>query len=642
MKLGTRSISWSFAWPWLLGFVLTVYLGLNGGGFDPIVSDQVGIAIWWLVLLAVAVGAVPGGRQGPLALTALGLFAALALWTALSLRWTESTEKTAADVALVTTYLGVFALALLARRRGTANHYVAAVASGIFVVTAVALLARLHPAWFPDAAETGRFLESGRERLSYPLDYWNGLAALISIGLPLLLHLASEARHAALRGLAAAALPAMVLALFLTLSRAGIAAGAIAVAVYLLLAHDRLPKALNLAIAAAGGGLLILLASRRDALTEGLATETAHSQGDSLLLLTILVCLGVGAIVAALALRRGERPGWTRISRNGSLAVVGVVIAAALVAFFAANGPHRLSNAWDEFKQPATGSYQGTSRLGEVGGENRYQLWASALREFEDDPFHGTGANTFQFWWTRDTDVGTAILDTHQLYLQVLGELGIVGFLLLLAFVLLTLGWGGVQALRAGPRARSWLAAAVAGSTVLWVTSLVDWTWKLPIIPVATLLLIAVTITAGDGGEGKRSPSPLAIPWRLGVALVSLLAILAIAIPLTGTSLVRDSQEEARAGDPEAALADARSAQNVQPGAATPRMQEALILESQGEIEAAAEAARAATEREPTNWRTWLLRSRIEAQRGRPRAALAAYRTAKSLNPLSSVFIRTG
>ncbi|HYC82799.1 MAG TPA: O-antigen ligase family protein, partial [Solirubrobacterales bacterium] len=477
---------------------------------------------------------------------------------------------------------------------------------------------------------------------SYPLDYWNGLAALISIGLPLLLHLASEARHAVVRGLAAAALPAMILALFLTLSRAGIAAGVIAVAVYLLLAHDRLPKALILAIAGAGGGLLILLASRRDALTEGLATETAHSQGDSLLVLTILVCLGVGAIVAALALRGGERPGWTRISRNGSLAVVGVVIAAALVAFFAVNGPHRLSHAWDEFKQPATGSYQGTSRLGEVGGENRYQLWASALRQFEDDPFHGTGANTFQFWWTRDTDVGTAILDTHQLYLQVLGELGIVGFLLLLAFVLLTLGWGSVQALRAGPRARSWLAAAVAGSTVLWITSLVDWTWKLPIIPVATLLLIAVTVTAGDGGEGERSPSPLAIPWRLGVALVSLLAVVAIAIPLTGTSLVRDSQEEARAGDPEAALADARSAQNVQPGAATPRMQEALILESQGEIEAAAEAARAATEREPTNWRTWLLRSRIEAQRGRPQAALAAYLTAKSLNPLSSVFIRTG
>ena len=639
MKLGTRSISWSFAWPWLLGFVLTVYLGLSGGGFDPIVSDQVGIAIWWIVLLAVAVGAVPGGRRGPMALAALGLFAALAAWTALSLRWTESTEKTAADVALIVTYLGVFALALLARRRGTANHYVAAVAAGIFVIAAVALLARLHPAWFPDAAETGRFLESGRERLSYPLDYWNGLAALISIGLPLMLHLASAARHAIARALAAAALPAMLLALFFTLSRAGIAAGAVAVAVYLLLAHDRLPKVLTLAITGAGGGLLILLASQRDDLNEGLDTATAHSQGNTMLLLTIIVCLVVGAIVLGIAQRGFERPGWSRIGRRAALTGAGVVLLAVLVAFFAANGPHRVSHAWDEFKQPSGSTERGTSRLGDVGGENRYQLWASAVREFDEDPLKGTGANTFQLWWTRDADVSAPILDTHQLYLQVLGELGVVGLALLLAFVFVTLGAGVLLTLRAAPRARSWLAAALAGSTVLWVTSLVDWTWKLPIIPVATLLLIAVTITAADGGEEEeRSPSPLGIPWRVGAAAISLLAVVAIAVPLAGTSLIRDSQAEARAGDPEAALADARSAQNVQPGAATPRVQEALILESQGDVDGAAAAAQAATEREPSNWRTWLLLSRIEAQRGRPKAALATYRVAKTLNPLSPVF----
>jgi len=45
---------------WLLGFGLVVYLGLEGGGFDPIVRNQLGIAIWWGILLGLAIG-------GPLA-----------------------------------------------------------------------------------------------------------------------------------------------------------------------------------------------------------------------------------------------------------------------------------------------------------------------------------------------------------------------------------------------------------------------------------------------------------------------------------------------------------------------------------------------------------------------------------------------
>src|SRR5262245_15699721 len=102
----THSGSWSFAWSWLLGFGLIAYLGFNGGGFDPLVGNQVGIAVWWVLLFAVLVGALPRRRPGTLALCALGLLAAFALWTALSLRWTESTEKTAADVAAVATLLG--------------------------------------------------------------------------------------------------------------------------------------------------------------------------------------------------------------------------------------------------------------------------------------------------------------------------------------------------------------------------------------------------------------------------------------------------------------------------------------------------------------------------------------------------------
>jgi tetratricopeptide (TPR) repeat protein len=111
-------------------------------------------------------------------------------------------------------------------------------------------------------------------------------------------------------------------------------------------------------------------------------------------------------------------------------------------------------------------------------------------------------------------------------------------------------------------------------------------------------------------------------------------------VPLSSSVLVRQSQADARAGDLTAALQKARSAQNAQPGAASPRLQEALLLEAGGDLDGAALAAQAAIDRERTNWRGWFVQSRIEAERGRPRAALRAYRKASSLNPRSPIFAR--
>ena len=112
------------------------------------------------------------------------------------------------------------------------------------------------------------------------------------------------------------------------------------------------------------------------------------------------------------------------------------------------------------------------------------------------------------------------------------------------------------------------------------------------------------------------------------------LIILVLALPTAGIMIYSGLRLRSQG------LADARSAENVQPGAATPRLQQALVLELQSKLPAAAEAARGATERESTNWRTWLVLSRIEAERGRVDAAVAAYREAKSLNPLSPLFDR--
>jgi hypothetical protein len=634
-----RRVDWGAVAVSALGFGLVVYLGLEGGGYDPLVHDRVGIAVWWILLAGVAVGVLPNRHLPRLAWLALAVFAAFVLWTALSLSWTESSERTTADLARLAGYLGALALAVFAAGGANGRRLVAAVGAGVAVVTIVALLSRLHPAWFPEAGQTALFLSSGRERLSYPLNYWNGLAGLIAIGAPLLLQIATDARSILARAVAAAVLPAIALAAFFTLSRGGIAAAIIALAVFLAFTSDRVPKLLTTLLAGAGGAVLIALVTHRDALQHARDNAAAHQQGDEVMLLVAVVCLLAGLVQVgiSLAFSQGRRPRWSIVPRSHALTAVVVASVVALIAAVALDAPGRASDGWSEFKGEE-GPGRGAERLGSVAGESRYQFWGAAVRQNATDPLVGTGSGTFAYWWTRDGDVPEIAQDTHSLYLQTLGELGIVGLALLAAFLAVVLAWGGRNVVRASSEARPYLAAALAGCTAFFLTAIFDWMWQIPVLAVAMLLLAAVLVTAGNERSGGGGALP--IPWRAAVTVAALVAIVVIAIPLASTSLLRQSEADARAGDLDGALQAARSAQNVEPGAASPRLQQALVLEAQGEFDAAAEAALQAKEREPTNWRTWLVLFRIEAERGNADAALRLYRKARSLNPYSELFQR--
>ncbi len=634
-----REVSWAAVAIWLLCFALVAYLGIEGGGYDALVHDQVGIAVWWILLATVAVGALPRRRPGELAWITLGLFAAFTIWTALSLGWTESADKTSADLARVLGYLGIFAIAILSRGFRESQRLIGAVAAGISLVFLIGLLSRLHPAWFPSAGQTGIILED-RERLSYPIDYWNGLAGLIAIGLPLLLQIASGAKTTLMRALAAAAMPAAMLTLFLTLSRGGIAAAVLAVALFLALTSDRLPKLATLLLTGVGGAILVAAANSREALQEGLENDTARHQGGELLLIVLAVCLVVGLVQAALSSSSvaARRPGWTRASRDQALTATIVAVMVAIVAALLLGAPGRISGGWDEFKEGG-GPGSGAGRLGSVSGQSRYQLWSAAVRENKTKPLTGTGSGTFEFWWARDGDTTETVRDTHSLYLQTLGELGIVGFALIIAF-LGAIVLGGIRRLLAAPaRDRPLYAAALAGFAAFCITAMFDWMWQLPALVVAALLLGSILVMPprpASQKDERRSGLPLSL--RVAAVVVALVAIVAIAVPLATTSLVRQSEADVRDGDLPAALGAARSAQNVQSDAAGPRLQQALVLETQGDLPAAAEAARAATERESTNWRTWLVLSRIEAERGMAAAAVRDFRRARSLNPRSTLF----
>ena len=114
--------------------------------------------------------------------------------------------------------------------------------------------------------------------------------------------------------------------------------------------------------------------------------------------------------------------------------------------------------------------------------------------------------------------------------------------------------------------------------------------------------------------------------------------MIVIAIPMASADALLDSQANVQGQNLSGALGDARSAEDIEPYAAAPDLQQAMVLELQGDLTGAVEAARAATEAEPTNWRTWFVLSRVEAKAGNTEASVEAYREARSLNPRSEIF----
>lgn len=159
--------------------------------------------------------------------------------------------------------------------------------------------------------------------------------------------------------------------------------------------------------------------------------------------------------------------------------------------------------------------------------------------------------------------------------------------------------------------------------------------WDLPVIPLATLLLSAALFATP-----RRTPN---LPGtsrarRVSFTVAALAPIGLLAFVLASTSSVEQSRADARAGSLSAALQRAVDAHAVDPNAATPLLQSALVREQAGNIDGATADAREAASREPDNWRTWYVLSRLEAKTGHSEASVAAFTKARDLNPKHPVF----
>jgi hypothetical protein len=631
-----RSLAWGLA------VLLSVYLGLSGGGYDIVVRSEVGLVIWWFVLLGALVGALPHARIPRAGWIAAALLAGFLIWTWIGLSWSDSHELTLDDVCRVSTYLGVFLLGLCVLTPETTRPLVNGLGCGIAIVSAAAVLSKLAPGLFPASAQGNSFYATGR--LGYPFGYPDGVGEYAALGLPLVLYTATSARTLVGRALGAAALQPLLLCLAMTVSRGGIVAALVGVVAFIALAPDRIPRLPTFAITAVGIAALMLALLHRPAVRDSLAAAPAGQRHSMLMILVVVVAVAALAqAVVVIAARRVERPRWLHVSRRGAQAVTAAIVLLVVIVVIVGIASGATGKLWHDFKlwNPPTNSNE-YFRLFSVAGSHRYQYWQVAWKAFTGSPLHGIGSGTFQYYWNAHAGrFAEKIVNAHSLWFETLAETGIVGWLLLAGFFALVAIGGAVRTLRAAGGERTLLATSTAGIVAFCAAASFDWIWQIGVVPIVAMLLAAVTFAArhhpaGQPAASKPRASSALRRWlrpRLLLVPAALLAMVVIAIPLASTVAFRSSQNAVRSGHLQQALADARTAQAIEPGASSPYMQEALVLEQANDISAAAVAIRQAIAHAPNNFLLWLLADPIAVAQDHPGAALFDYQRARALFP---------
>ena len=572
---------------------LTAFLSFRSGGFFPgtagLVAAQLALLLAWRV--AVARRPFEGVSAGLcLAAAALGVFG---IWTLVSSGWSNTEWRATREFSLVVLYLLVLVLfGTLARTPQGLRWLVYGLAAAAAGVCIAALTARL----FPDLGLSEAPVHP--ERLSYPLTYWNSLGLLAGLGVILCGHLACSEREPAIaRILGAAALPLLVATLYYTFSRGATWTTLVAAVIYLVVGRPRAVIGAGVAVLPA---VVIAFATVNPAsvLTDDPSSQAAIDAGRHIALTLVGCALGAG-VLRALLLPLDRRLLAISLSiRSRRIAMAATAAACLVFAVLVAGGVTRLvSDKVDEFNSETQVAAAGSARLLQFSGNGRTEHWQVAFDSYGRDHLKGHGAGTYALDWDRDRHGTLDVENAHSLYLEVLGELGLVGLLALAASLVTILV---AFAARARGPDRALYAALLAAATAWMIHAGVDWDWEMPAV---TLWLFAVGGAAL--AHAPRPPRPshrFAAALRVvGVAACLALAIVPVRVALSDARL-DDATAALREGDCATATAEANASHDVLDNRAEPFQVIAYCERALGRPDAALAAMKAGLRRDPDNW----------------------------------------
>jgi hypothetical protein len=593
---------------------LAIAIGAASGGYFPSSWGWISLVALWAVALAFLLDAPRFARRDVLLLSFFALFVA---WVGLSALWSSATPALR-EFERGLAYLAVAFAALVLVRRTNATLILGGLCSGIVLLCSYSLATRLFP------NRIGTYDPVAVYRLAAPVGYWNTLGILAAIGILLAVGLLARLPSAVVRALAGASVVVLSTTLYFTYSRGALLA--LGVALVVLLAFDvaRLQAAVAVLVAAPAAATGVLLASREHALTRqhaaiGAAVSAGHRLAIALALLFVLgAALGVAFHYgsARFVVPQRLRSAFGVVLAAGAVAVclIGVVTYGSPI--------HIASRAWHSFTAPPPKTQTNlNSRLFNFSSNGRIDLWRSSWHDAKAHPLAGTGAGSFEQRWLRNRPAALKVRDGHSLYMEVLGELGVIGLLLIVLALAVPLG----AAVRA--RRHPFVPFALAAYVALIVHAGVDWDWEMPVLIVPGLIIAASLLVWAR----REDAAPLSYRARVVLLGVVGLAMVFALITLVGNMSLSQASNAAGNGNWAKSAKDARRAHTWAPWSSEPYRLLGEAELGQGDTKAAIASFNQALGKSPGDWNVWFDMAR--ATTGRPQQQALA--RAARLNPLS-------
>lgn len=590
-------------------------LAIQGGG---IVVEQwapvaVGLALAVLVLAAVgSVTSIPRDAWPPL--IAFGGFVA---WSALSLSWTAAPEATVTAVARA----AMLGLAMIVGAAYASRPGAATLLAGGLVTAGIALAVCVEAKVLISTSNV--FTES---RLSWPIDYPNGAAALLCLAVPTLAAFAAAPRLGLLgRPVVGGAAALAAAEGLMALSRGAVVGLVGALIVSIWLTPNRAQFALTLLAILAPVALLAgRLTGGEPSVIGADATNRAHAAAGAALAAALLV----GALSA------GDRFSRTWVQRLARPVAVGLwvcVVVGAIATFGMRYGRPDgwAADRWHEFRNLHATKPTDATRFGNAAS-NRYDYWRVAVRSFADHPIDGVGAGAFSVPWFRRRAISESVTDAHSWEANALVETGAVGFALLAVALLAPL----VRLARMrGRNLATTTAAALGGSgSYLILNASVDWLLRISAIAIPGFLILGACAATGEARDAD-----LVRPRQRSILAAAGAAAALAAAPVYASATLTARAEEQAAISPSGALDTLSLAAHVNPWAVEPLIIRSVLKLDEGRPQGAVQAARAATRRAPNDWTAWLALADAERAAARQPAAVAAARRAQELNPRAPI-----
>jgi tetratricopeptide (TPR) repeat protein len=539
-----------------------------GGGLAEVNAPLVWIGALALLLAAVLAGFGPLRLDRPAAVFLSSLFG-LAIWAGVTTIWSISADRSWTFTNRTLVYAAFGLIGVVVGRLVTRERLAESAALLVGGVAAWALLAKCVPALYSDYGRLAR--------LRAPLSYWNELALLCTAGVPLALWLGRRRRTAGV-----VLLYALVVTVLLTYSRFGVALACLAAAAWVLLDRDRVESLAAVALGGGVGAAVFGIALALPGITKDGQPRSVRAHDGWIFALVVIA----GALLVAVAARflarhpvAGERR--ARVERAAGLAALVVALAGLAVSIAFAG------HIWKDFTNPASAQINSqSSRYLSANSSNRWTWWQEAWHAFTRHPLGGTGAGTFILTdrMLRRSPITTE--EPHNVPLQFLSELGIVGFLLYLGVAGAALR--GVVRTRGDPAS---LAVGIAVA-VFFAHAIVDFDWNF-VATCGPLLFLAGALLARPRAVVEEQPvrRPLVAVAAVAVALAG---IYSLAAPWLAQ---RDL--------PATSLAQAKRAHSYDPLSVTALTDWAAYEDAAGNTARAAELYREAVAREPENAQTW-------------------------------------